>query len=107
MINSVSVIVHADLDDIVLVNDVVHISIDKVCIEGAALFVNHKGLFLLGYYTHLLIIVNHIKICTFLQRAEFIVKYSLIARIPKSTNCYQNVISQGRQRKMFEIIKRM
>lgn len=83
MTNAIPVIIHADSDHLMLIDDVVHIPIDEVGIEATLLIINHEHLLLLANNTSLFIVIDDVKIRCLAERTELEVKHAFDVRIPR------------------------
>lgn len=80
---SIPVVIHADPNHLIFIDDVGHIPIHEVCMKHTLELVYHEHLHLLAYDAYLLIIVHDVKISCFLHITEIEVKYSFKVWIPK------------------------
>jgi hypothetical protein len=80
----VPVVVHADTDLILLIEDIGHIPVHKIRMKSTLLLVEHEDLPLLGDYARLLVVVHDVEIgCLGNAGHEIEVELPLVHGVPE------------------------
>jgi hypothetical protein len=82
--DSIAIVIHADSNYLILVDDVVHIPIHEVGVVFTLYLIDHKCFLIFTDNAHLLIVVEDVEISCLLQRAEIKVESPLEAWVPRS-----------------------